>query len=1018
MSPLDTSVLLYAFSPAINGNLPDSLQSITLTNFGLADTADLAPLELWKDLNADEVWQSSDQFLGLFSYAGSQWTIGSLDLLVDTTSTTLFVLADVFGTATQGRTFRGEIPINGCQYSSGNDGPLDSPLTAKHDITISTSGIQVSILPMNSSFSVGQPITVSLSVTNLLGGPIDSVFGEVVGLADSLLVTFDSSNLGPVTLAPGGSTVFDFYYTANQIGVESWQLRAVAPNIPDSSAIVQTDIIQIQAPPAVVTVQLVNSIPTAVIRGQTNVFPLSIRYDHPDTASTAAGLRLDSLRLRIEDGSGNAIAASSVVSRIAILSSSTILTELTSLPSQPDVNLIFNQPVILSSGEQQSYTLLIDIDTAATAGNFALAVENASAVPLVDENTLQPISLDPGITFPLRTASSRIDDPAKELAFSATSILTTNVNYGQRDVATMQLNIRHPGSPGSSQIQLTSLSFSFLDSLAGSILLSDLFDEIKILRQQVTIGELSLNSFDTTVATLPLSLPLTLGPGEIDSLQITVSVRPASLLTGFSLLISDSTQMVVRDLSSGSLLEAVTDTISLATGSLFPINSGWAVLKQPATAPDFCIASILPGSITGGTDSLGLLTLSFNYPVTSDQSPLKLFSVLVSVQDTLNSPLDPERLFDRIGFKTSTLSLTYQPFVELQSGAALFKFSDTGLLVFPGDSIEIQLYADIEADAPFDHFVLEVTSEIDLKISDATDSSNFLGLIPTAGCITTFPFATNFTEIFLPAGIPSLSVTNFPTQIAFRGQLGVNIFAASLNYAGTNPQGDIVISELTGIVQRRTSGGLIPVNGATVFGAIHLQIDNQSIASDTSLVGDTIRLTIPNGYFLSPGDSRLIDLSADILPNASPGNYVIKFQDSTFLDLADENLATALFTSLVNVSYPIFTVELSITEANLEESFSNYPNPFNPSLVEFTTFAYVLSEAAQVDIDVYSITGVAVKRVTINATRGAGPHQEDFWYGVNDKGLAVIPGTYYCRITVRYNSGRAEVFRRKAAVVR
>ena len=42
---------------------------------------------------------------------------------------------------------------------------------------------------------------------------------------------------------------------------------------------------------------------------------------------------------------------------------------------------------------------------------------------------------------------------------------------------------------------------------------------------------------------------------------------------------------------------------------------------------------------------------------------------------------------------------------------------------------------------------------------------------------------------------------------------------------------------------------------------------------------------------------------------------------------------------------------------NLERSFSNYPNPFNPTIGEATTIAYVLDQDADVDIRVYALTG-------------------------------------------------------------
>ena len=70
------------------------------------------------------------------------------------------------------------------------------------------------------------------------------------------------------------------------------------------------------------------------------------------------------------------------------------------------------------------------------------------------------------------------------------------------------------------------------------------------------------------------------------------------------------------------------------------------------------------------------------------------------------------------------------------------------------------------------------------------------------------------------------------------------------------------------------------------------------------------------------------------------------------------------------------------------------------------------------DIEIFSITGNAVKKVIMDAFKAAGPHSEDTWLGINELGIDVVPGTYFCQITVRYVSGREEVYRRKIAVVR
>ncbi|MEW5995210.1 MAG: hypothetical protein AB1744_12570, partial [Candidatus Zixiibacteriota bacterium] len=400
-----------------------------------------------------------------------------------------------------------------------------------------------------------------------------------------------------------------------------------------------------------------------------------------------------------------------------------------------------------------------------------------------------------------------------------------------------------------------------------------------------------------------------------------------------------------------------------------------------------------------------------------DHSSVRLLSVLVAVLDSLGEPLNPNQLFDRIGFRVSGASVTYQPFVELWHGAALFRLDTNGLLLNPGDSISVQLIADIEADAPFDYYLLEVATEDALSWRDATDTSRNPGFVLSAGCNVSFPFAAGPTEIFLPAGRPGITPQTLPVQIAFPGQIELTVFKASLTYESPTAQGDLSINGLRGQILRRTADGLLPATGGDVFAAVRLTLDGQTVAGDTTLAGDSVVLVLEGDYSISTSSLTGLTLNCDLDSDAAPGNYLIRFNDSSFMDIADKNLSTRIYPMLTTGSYPLTTAEISVTMAGLEHSFTNYPNPFIPLRDEVTTIAFVLAEDAHIDLEIFSITGEAVKEIVMNAFRTAGSHQET-WSGINDVGRPVISGTYFCRITARYSSGRVESFRRKIAVIR
>ena len=1017
LSPGDTLIPLMAFRPARNGDQPDQFTGLTISNTLTADGSDIVNVQLWQDANGDDQWQATDSNLGVLGYSGGQWSLSGLSATVSDSPAALFVTGDVSPGATPNAAFEALIPLNGCQYQSGNDGPIDTALTADGSFVISSSGLRVTYTSLPPTFSVGQTIAVRFSATNLLGSPINGVTGEIVSISDSSVVAPDSASAGPINLASGGSGEFIHYYTAAQAGVVSWRVRAVAAAPIDSSAVVQTASITVQNVPSSVSAQLINTAPTAVTRGQTNIFPMSLRLAHGDSLATSASVRVDSLRIRVEDDAGNAQSAADVFDRLVLSAGYLNLTILETIPDQSSIWLVFGEPVVLPADYVQQFTVLVDISPTAAASAFVISIVDDAAIVAVDRNSMQPVLVTPATSFPMKTASCRIDDPSQQLALSNISAPVGAINVGQQDVAMLTLGLRHPGAPGTSQIQLSSLSLSLVDTNGDTLDPSLLLDRISVVNQFSQIGFAAGEQLDSSTVVIPLTTPVTLSAGEIQSINVLVSPAAQSAFTSLALVIPDSTMFTVRDLSSGSPLDVVTDRNVLATGSVFPIASSVATLRQPAQAPDICLTSSLPSSLVGGVDSLSLVTIDFDYPVAAGHSSVTVKNVLMAITDTLQRPLDPDRLFDRMGYRVGS-GVVYQGFVDLVAGAARFSFGPAGLLIQPGETVSLELIADIEVDAPYDHFVALISGDASLTIIDATDTTHQLGTATAPGCLETLPFAAGPATIYLPAGRPQLSMPTLPVQLAYPGQQGLTLARLVTSYESPSLQGDISVTKLVGNFRHKSESGHSPEPVANVFSRLQLVIDGDVVAIDSVLADDSVHLTIDSGYALSRGSTVELSIVGDLNPNAPVGNYVLMFQDSLFFAAVDKNLLATVYPILSGSSYPLFSTEISLSEPNLVNSFSNYPNPFIASRGEHTTIAYVLTGDAYVDIQVFTVTGDLVAELSKNAFETEGAHQELTWDGRNGAGLDLAPGTYFCRITARYVNGGTESARRKISVVR
>ncbi|MEW6413161.1 MAG: right-handed parallel beta-helix repeat-containing protein [Candidatus Zixiibacteriota bacterium] len=1012
VSPEDTSITILAFRPAYNGDQTDVLESVTLTNMGDADTSDFTDLELWADANGDNQWQYTDTQLGQFDFDDGLWTVDGLSHPTSASMPLLFVTADVTATPTPDVYFRSRIPVNGCQFSSDNDGPLDFPISAEATFTVSASALRVSAEPLNTTYSVGQTIEVKAKVSNLRATPIADVYCQFVASANPA----DSELVGPVTLDAGQSMEFTHPYLPAGPEVTSWQIRSFSTSEGDSSGVVTTETVTIQAVPVDVLVEMINSAPTAVSRGQSNVFPLSLRYTHPDSSPTTASIRVDSLRLTVLDGNNQPQPASAAFSRIILASDYTSLVVCEDVPSDPSVLLTFSQPVTIAPDQERLFSLRVDIDIDATATDFVISIENAAAVSVADDNTLLAVTLDPSISFPLRTAPCRIDDPSQYLAVSDSTLLEGTVNYGQEDVNILQVGMRHPGETGSSQVQLISLTMQLVDESDLPIAAEDLITSVSILRQQTVIGYLSSFQSGQSLLTVDFTAPPTLSAGEYDTLVIRANMKDYSTHDFFGLRINDSTAFEVRDLSSGSIVSAISDPI-LAASNVFPMHTGYTGMRHPALPPEICLISLAPETAVGGAAEVELIGVTVRYDATDEYSPLTIDDLRITVLDSLGAPLNPRDLFDQIGIAVDGGDIQYQTFIELDGGFTVFNL-DNDLLISPGDTVSVVMIADIESGTPVDHFRLNLSGESGLCLRDATDTTRTPGFTLSPECAQELPLLTTTTRVFLPAGRPSLASTEHPVLLAYPGQCAVTVADMDLGYASVTLQGDILLHGLSGKVITKNRQGIYDIEASDVFSAIRLAVNGDTLTGACEMTEGGFAISLESPRIIQRGDAFALSLVCDINENAATGNYMLQFEDSTFCDMIDRNLLTQVSPVLADGSYPILSTELSITSVNLGESFTNFPNPFNPADGEVTTIGYVLAEHAYVDIELFTITGELVSRLIENSYREAGAHRSDTWDGANDKNLNVLPGTYFCRITARYTSGRQESFTRKIAVVR
>ncbi len=1013
--PGDTLQVLLALRPAGNGMTVDTLTELQLTLSGSASS--LSAMRLWLDLNDDSTWQASDSLLGALTYSGGVWSITGLTLPVNLVRLCLMVTVDVSGSALSGEILQATLPVNGCTFVSANDGPRDVSITSQASLTIYASQLQVSGADMRPTYSIGESIPISLEIFNHYGTTVSGIVPEPILQGDISAVRYDSCS-SPLTLGPTGSGVLTCYYTAVSSGQCSWRLRAVASSIGDSSAFISTRPVKIQHLPTAAAVELINSAPASVTRGQHNIFPLSIHVTHPDTASATAPLLVSSIRFTVRDGNGTGRPANGIFSRMALGAGFANYAVLEPVPSDSQVTLTFSTPVRVEPGSDALLALLVDIDSSSQATTFVISVDDANAIVVGDQNTGLPVQATAVSGFPMSTAVCRVDLPAKYVAVSGTLVADRLANRGQDGVVALRFTVRHPGSTGSSPIQITSLRTYVVDELGNPLDARSMLDEVVLRSTSAYYGQSGYDNMIGNEIQIELSSPVTLGPSSSRSLELVCHLSSSAANSVFRLVVPDSTCLAVREFGSGAVITAATDSAVLSTSSAFPIGGGLVTVKTPAMAPNVCVTPEMPALIVAGTDSVSLISFDIVYPSCADCSPIKIYGVRTLLLDNDGTPLDPQQFLDRIGVSISGQPNWYQPYVELTSGDIYFRFGEYGLQVTPGDSLRIRLLADIDGQSPRDSLVLVIEDAGKLLIQDLADSANSPGIIPQATCILPFPMTFGPAAIIQPAGRPTLSYGEGAVIIAHRGEADVPLLDLELDYGQLQQHGNIELHGIAGQLYKRTATGYLPVDIQAVLGKVGVWLGDSLVAVVPTSGLSGLDVSLPSPIELRSGENYGLRLTGDILPNAALANYSLALMDSLSLDMQDPMLSTEVMPQLPSGTFPMRGAEVSVTGASLQESFSNYPNPFIQSDGAGTTVTYLLEEPARVSISIYAITGDLVTEIAQNELKAAGQHQSDKWLGVNDDGEAVLPGTYFCRLQVNYQSGKTETLQRKVAVIR
>jgi hypothetical protein len=380
-------------------------------------------------------------------------------------------------------------------------------------------------------------------------------------------------------------------------------------------------------------------------------------------------------------------------------------------------------------------------------------------------------------------------------------------------------------------------------------------------------------------------------------------------------------------------------------------------------------------------------------------------------RDGSDSPLVPAAYLDQVrvlrrGAQVGLVS-------NLPSSGGSFTVVLSGPQVAPGQADTLEVRLDLEVTAPATLFRLALP-QTGLVV---TDASLGLPVSVVADSLASFPLSSGVTQIVSPARQLVVGFEDRMPPVLAGGGSAVSFAALSFTNPAAPTAGPIFLDSL---VVRATDGEGVPLDLGDA--AVRLEAwegDSLRAASGDLVGGDALgTLHFSSSLALPPGVTRDLELRAAYRAGTAVTSLRLglEAQDVGPAQPSSSLLAIAVL-ARDGQSFPFWTEAGNFSGATLEESWSNFPNPFAAGR-DHTTFAFFLVQPAKVTLKLWTARGDAVRTLVEGLALPAGLHQDVAWDGRNGRGDTVLNGIYLAELSVDYEDGASARAVRKVAVVR
>jgi len=376
------------------------------------------------------------------------------------------VTADITATAVDGRMLILDVPVNGIEVASGNDGPIDEPLGNTVRVLITTDPL-VAVFENLSHVTTGQGFDLGLNVTNVSHTTIVAITPSRFDVAGTGTVSIESGPFpGFIDLSGHADSLFNWAVTAGAPGFMVFEGMVVG-NGGAESMISYSDTLIIQDVPTGFNMTLDDMAPVSINWGTTDVVLIEFTMMYSGSCEQCAPIDLSSVELIFTDAVGNPIEAGDLASAV-YLRDEVMLVASTNTTGIVDsaVSLVPFAPVMIEPGGMKAFRVYIDVESETSENDFRISLGSASAFDLTDHNTGIPVEIG-GIEFPWTTNAVNLREPALELSVSMDGMAPEVINRGQDGVQLFSLVLTNVANNSGADISISSICFE-VEDLSGN----------------------------------------------------------------------------------------------------------------------------------------------------------------------------------------------------------------------------------------------------------------------------------------------------------------------------------------------------------------------------------------------------------------------------------------------------------------------------------------------------------------------------------------------------------------------